>query len=163
MTITVSQVEQFLYKEARYLDDKEWDLWLEMYDTKAEFWVPSWDDDGELISDPRGEISLMYYANRDGLEDRVFRINTEKSSASSIPEPRTSHSISNIEMLEVTEDHCKVRFNWINHSYRHRKAYSYFGTSYYTLVGYAEKLKISSKKVVIKNDYLNTAVDIYCL
>ena len=30
----------------------------------------------------------------------MFRIKTERSSATSLPEPRTSHNISNVEILE---------------------------------------------------------------
>ncbi len=82
------------------LDDKEWDAWLALYAPDAQFWMPSWDDDDKLVSDPAREVSLIYYAHKGGLEDRVFRIRTERSSATSLPEPRTSHNISNVEIIE---------------------------------------------------------------
>ena len=85
MTISMSDVEQFLYREARYLDDREFDKWLECYAPDAEFWMPAWDDDDTLVTDPQREISLIYYNNRGGLEDRVFRIKTDRSSATSLP------------------------------------------------------------------------------
>ena len=66
----------------------------------VEFWMPAWDDDDTLVTDPQREISLIYYNNRGGLEDRVFRIKTDRSSATSLPEPRTSHNISNVEIVE---------------------------------------------------------------
>ena len=44
--------------------------------------------------------------------DRVFRIKTERSSATSLPEPRTSHNISNVEVIERRGDLVDVRFNW---------------------------------------------------
>jgi benzoate/toluate 1,2-dioxygenase beta subunit len=72
--------------------------------------MPSWGDD-ELTGDPQREVSLIWYGNRTGLEDRVFRIKTERSSAT-LPDNRTSHNISNIELLEQTDGLCKVRFNW---------------------------------------------------
>ena len=65
--------------------------------------MPSWDDDDKLVTDPQTEISLIYYDNRGGLEDRVFRIKTERSSATSLPEPRTSHNISNVEILAQSD------------------------------------------------------------
>ena len=98
----MSEVEQFLYREARYLDDREFDKWLECYAPDAEFWMPAWDDDDTLVTDPQREISLIYYNNRGGLEDRVFRIKTDRSSATSLPEPRTSHNISNVEIVSRT-------------------------------------------------------------
>ena len=88
MTITVDEVEQFLYAEARMLDDRDFEGWLECYAPDAEFWMPAWDDDDTLTTDPQREISLIWYGNRGGLEDRVFRIRTDRSSATSLPEPQ---------------------------------------------------------------------------
>ena len=48
---------------------------------------------------PANEMSLIYYPNRGGIEDRVFRIKTDRSSATSLPEPRTGHNITNVEIL----------------------------------------------------------------
>lgn len=161
MAITIEQVTAFLYEEARYLDDKDWDCWLEMYDQDCQYWVPSWDDDGELVEDPHSEVSLMFYPSRQGLEDRIFRINTEKSSATSLPQPRTSHNLTNVELLEADDQQCKVRFNWVNYSFRYQHVYTYFGTSFYTLDASGERPRIKDKKVVLKNDYIHHVIDVY--
>ena len=97
--LSIEDVRQFLFREARYLDDREWDRWLELYAPDAEFWMPAWDDDDGLTRDPQREISLIYYSRRDGLNDRVYRIRTERSGATSLPEPRTSHNINNVEII----------------------------------------------------------------
>jgi benzoate/toluate 1,2-dioxygenase beta subunit len=88
-TISLTDVEAFLYRECRLLDDEQWDEWLTCYHPDAPFWMPSWDDEDKLITDPQREISLIYYPNRRGLEDRVFRIKTERSSAT-MPDTRGS-------------------------------------------------------------------------
>lgn len=150
----------FLYKEASCLDDKRWDDWLKCYDEKAVFWMPAWDDEDELTTDPQKEISLIYYPNRDGLEDRVFRIKTERSSAS-MPEPRTIHLISNLEVLVETETEYQVRFNWNTLSYRYKTIDNYFGCSFYTLKKSNDGLLITNKKVILKNDYIRQVIDIY--
>ncbi len=82
MSHELSSIAAFLYREARLLDDRQWDEWLELYATDVTYWMPAWDDDDQLIEDPHSQISLIYYPNRDGLEDRVFRIKTERSGAS---------------------------------------------------------------------------------
>ena len=160
MTITYEAVRDFLYREARHMDDKQWDSWLEMYASDATFWMPSWDDNDELTEDPQREISLIWYGRRDGLEDRVFRIETERSSAS-IPDTRTSHNLSNIELLEQGDGLCKVRFNWHTLSFRYKTVDSYFGTSFYTLDIRSGQPLIKAKKVVLKNDYVRQVIDIY--
>jgi 3-phenylpropionate/cinnamic acid dioxygenase small subunit len=48
-TLTVEDVRQFLYREARFLDDNEWESWLALYAPDAEYWVPSWDDDDQSL------------------------------------------------------------------------------------------------------------------
>ena len=75
--ITQNMIEQFLYREARHLDDREFEKWLECYADDVVFWMPSWADDDKLTEDPQREISLIYYDNKGGLADRVFRIRTE--------------------------------------------------------------------------------------
>ncbi|WP_338805950.1 benzoate 1,2-dioxygenase small subunit [Pseudomonas chlororaphis] len=162
MSISHDTVRDFLYREARYLDDKDWDSWLELYAPDATFWMPSWDDNDQLTEDPQREISLIWYGSRCGLEDRVFRIKTERSSAS-IPDTRTSHNLSNIEVLEQADGLCKVRFNWHTLSFRYKTVDSYFGTSFYTLDVRGENPLILAKKVILKNDYVRQVVDVYHL
>jgi benzoate/toluate 1,2-dioxygenase beta subunit len=136
--LSVEDVRQFLYREARFLDD-----------------------DDQLVTDPQTQISLIWYGHKGGLEDRVFRIRTERSSATSMPEPRTSHNISNVEILTQGGGVCELRFNWVTFSYRYKTVDTYFGTSFYTLDTTAEQPLIKRKKVILKNDYIHHVVDIY--
>ena len=155
-------IEEFLYYEARCLDDKDWDGWLALYARNAVFWMPSWDDDDTLVEDPLREISLIYYGEKQGLEDRVFRIRTDRSSATSLPVPRTSHNISNVEIVEQSGDgFAKVRFNWFTLNFRYKTVDTYFGTSFYTIDTSKPEMQIVNKKVVLKNDYIHHVIDIY--
>lgn len=160
MSVSYDVVRDFLYREARFLDDKEWDSWLALYAPDATFWMPSWDDNDELTENPQSEISLIWYGSRSGLEDRVFRIQTERSSAS-IPDTRTSHNISNLELLEQADGLCTLRFNWHTLSFRYKTVDSYFGTSFYTLDVRGDSPLIKAKKVVLKNDYVRQLIDVY--
>lgn len=158
---TLEEIHSFLYREARFLDDREFDRWLDCYHPEAEFWMPAWADDDQLTSDPQREISLIYYANRGGLEDRVFRIKTDRSSATSLPEPRTGHNITNVEIIEWRGSEVDVRFNWHTLYYRYQNIDPYFGTSFYTIDYSGTQPVITKKKVVLKNDYIHHVVDIY--
>ena len=159
--LTLDAVRAFLHREARALDDRDFETWLTFYAKEAEFWMPAWDDDETLTEDPQSEISLIWYGSRDGLEDRVFRIRTERSSATSLPEPRTSHNISNVEITDQAGSLTELRFNWVTLSYRYKTVDTYFGTSFYTLDTASGTPLITRKKVVLKNDYIHHVVDIY--
>jgi benzoate/toluate 1,2-dioxygenase beta subunit len=161
MTILRQKVEEFLYREARYLDERDWDNWLAHYSPNVEFWMPAWDDDDKLTEDPQSEISLIYYASKQGLEDRVFRIRTDRSSATSLPEPRTVHHISNVEILSQTQDKLEIRFNWMTHNFRYKATDTHYGTSFYTLEVAGDEMKIARKKIVLVNDYIHQVIDIY--
>lgn len=154
------QLCAFLYREARLLDDEQWDDWLQCYHDEAQFWMPSWDDDDKLVTDPQTEISLIYYPNRAGLEDRVFRIKTERSSAT-MPDTRTSHNLSNIEVVAQQGDFVTVRFNWHTLSHRYKTTFSHFGMSRYVIDFSGDSPKIRDKYVVLKNDYIHQVIDIY--
>jgi benzoate/toluate 1,2-dioxygenase beta subunit len=159
--ITIDEVEKFLYAEARMLDDRDFEGWLECYHPDAEFWMPAWDEDDTLTTDPQREVSLIWYGNRGGLEDRVFRIRTDRSSATSLPEPRTGHNITNVEITRQEGESVEVRFNWFTLYYRYETVDTYFGTSLYTLDLSSGRPLIKRKKVILKNDYIHHVVDIY--
>ena len=159
MTI-YDKIQAFVYQEARHLDDKQWDEWLQLYDEKVTFWMPSWDDEDNLTTNHETEISLIYYPNRNGLEDRVFRIRTERSSAT-LPDTRTSHNCTNLEILEENNDEVKIRFNWNTLSFRYNKLDQFFGVSFYTLKKVEDSFLITNKKVILKNDYIRQVLDIY--
>ncbi|GAA5179339.1 benzoate 1,2-dioxygenase small subunit [Modicisalibacter zincidurans] len=161
MDMNFLDIQAFIHREARLLDDRDWDAWLECYSKDVVFWMPAWDDDDRLTEDPQSEISLIYYPNREGLEDRIYRIKTERSGATSIPEPRTTHQVSNLEVLSQAGDKVELRFNWHTLSHRYQQTNAYFGTSFYTLDVSGGQPLIEKKVVILNNDYIHQVIDIY--
>jgi len=96
---TQRSVEQFLYAQSEILDERRWDDWLEHYAEDAVFWVPSYTLRGELVDDPELSVNLIYITSRAGLEDRIYRIRTGESAAST-PLPNTSHMVTNIRAVD---------------------------------------------------------------
>ncbi len=95
--------EEFLYREAHFLDERRWNDWLALYDEQAEFWVPAWRDESEATDDPETKVSLIYISSRVQLEERVTRVRSTRSAASS-PLPRTAHALSNIMVMPGASD-----------------------------------------------------------
>jgi benzoate/toluate 1,2-dioxygenase beta subunit len=160
MSLDYQAICAFLFREARLLDERAWNEWLECYAPDAEFWMPAWTDDDELTRDPQSEISLIFYPNRQGLEDRVYRLATERSAAS-VPPPRTSHAVHNVEIVGRDEGQCQVRYNWHTLSHRLQQTTQYFGTTFCTIADAAGTLQIAKKKVILKNDYIRQVIDFY--
>jgi benzoate/toluate 1,2-dioxygenase beta subunit len=160
MSFDYHKICSMLYREARLLDDRQWDEWLACYAEDVTYWMPAWDDDDQLTDDHESQISLMYYPDRGGLEDRVFRIKTERSGAS-MPEPRTSHNVTNVEVLAERGNEVDVRYNFSTLSHRYRTNDHFFGTMLVTLRKVDDALLISAKKIVLKNDYIRQVLDVY--
>ena len=158
----LSRCADLLYQEAAYLDERRWAEWLALYTEEAEFWLPAWDEDGRPTNDPQSQLSLIYYSNRAGLEDRVWRIQSGLSPASS-PLIRTCHLITNVRVTDVVADQPHVASHWQVHVYQPEKQHSftYFGFYEHVLRSEGEKLRIAKKKILLLNDVVESVLDIY--
>jgi 3-phenylpropionate/cinnamic acid dioxygenase small subunit len=162
MTIALEsriRVQDFIYAELRYLDDRDWDSWLSLFDEGVEFWVPAWDSEYETTTDPQNEMSLIFYSSRSGLEDRVFRIRTGLSAAST-PLPRTCHIVSNIQITETSEGY-GVTANWVSHAFRNGETTTFYGSYNYRILEDGRGFRIGAKKIIVMNDLIPTVLDIY--
>jgi 3-phenylpropionate/cinnamic acid dioxygenase small subunit len=154
-----------LQQEAACLDEQRWDDWLALYSEDCEYWVPTWKDDEALASDPRAEISHIYYSSRAGLEDRVLRLRSGKSPAS-LPLPRTAHMLGAILPIESPDAaRMRLRASWTTHVYFPRSAasHAFFGRSEQELILRGGAWRIQRKKIVLANDYIPAMLDVYCL
>ena len=158
--LSIVDIKAFLYAEARAQAEKRWADWLNFYAEDVDYFMPSWDDDDKLTTDPHNEVSLIYYPSKQGLEDRVFRIETDRSSAST-PDTRYNRAISNVEILAQDETRVDLCFNWTTHSFRYDIVDVYFGTARYLLDVSGAKPLIKKKYVVMKNDYIHHMLDVY--
>jgi 3-phenylpropionate/cinnamic acid dioxygenase small subunit len=156
------QVSQFLYREAALLDEQRWEEWLALFAPDCEYWLKAWDSEHELAEDPRTSVSLIYYDNRKGLEDRVLRIRSGLSAAST-PLPRTWHLVSNVRLGSHTGMELQVFAQWQTRAFRHQRTETYYGRYEYTLRQAGDDWRVARKQIVLLNDVLCTAVDIYNL
>ena len=119
MDISQPEVEQFLYREARMLDDRDFEGWLTCYAPDAEFWMPAWDDDDTLSTDPQREISLIWYGNRAAWRTGCSGSGPNDPARPAFRSRRTGHNITNVEILGQTGGSCEVRFNWFTLYFRY--------------------------------------------
>lgn len=158
-------VEQFLYAEALALDERRWADWLAMFTEDCEYWIPAWKSEDEQTSNPRRELSLIYYSRRSGLEDRVWRVESRHSVASAVL-PRTQHLINNVRVRSLTPaGEIEIGCEWTVHQFlpKERAVEIFFGRYEQTLSRHAQSWRIARKKIVLLNDYLPAKIDFYSL
>ena len=159
-SVLLEQCADLLHREAAHLDRRRWDEWLALYEPDATFWIPSWDEDGTLVEDPRREISLMYYSSRRGLEERVARIRSGQSSAS-IPLPRTCHLVSGIRIEREGQRDVEVEASFTVHSYKNGETQTFYGAYEHVLRKNGDQLTIARKKITLVNDVIPSALDVF--
>ncbi|HKR90282.1 MAG TPA: aromatic-ring-hydroxylating dioxygenase subunit beta [Phenylobacterium sp.] len=86
------RLQQFLFHEARLMDEHRYDDWLALWDEDAHYWIPCNADD----VDRSRHISLV---NEDmaGLRMRIARLKSRTNYAQR-PPTRTAHVIGNVEL-----------------------------------------------------------------
>jgi 3-phenylpropionate/cinnamic acid dioxygenase small subunit len=109
--VLLSEIEQFLYKEALLLDERRLTEWLDLMAEDLHYWMPirrnikfgDWDLE---FSDPETEISY-FDEGKDILVGRVRQINTGVHWAEE-PVSRFEHLVSNVLLLDVRGDEVDV-------------------------------------------------------
>jgi benzoate/toluate 1,2-dioxygenase beta subunit len=102
-----AEVEAFLYLEARLADESRYEEWLELIDEEVPYWVPA----GPADYDPVTRISYIN-DNRSRLETRVRQLATGVHYVQTPPSPMR-RVISNIELLEIGDDHVVSGSNFV--------------------------------------------------
>jgi len=155
---------ELVHSEARLLDEQRWDEWLALYLEDCEYWMPAWKADGTQTNNPETELSHIYYASRSGLEDRIVRIRSGKSAAST-PTPRTAHILGSVLPLESPADRLRLSSSWVCHVFfpRSHESHAFFGRSEHELALRGGGWRIARKKILLQNDYIPTMLDVYCV
>ena len=100
-------------REARLLDQLDFDRWLAMYAPECIYWVPGTPNAG----DPRREIAISF-DDRRRMEDRIYRLRTGYA-WSQAPKSRTVRMVSNVEVFAAARaDARMVRSNFLISEFR---------------------------------------------
>ena len=163
----MAAAQSVLFREALYLDTQRWDDWLALYDEDASFWMPAWTEEHTLSASPDSELSLMYCAARAGLEDRVWRIRSGLSVAST-PLLRTAHVVASPVVSETAgaqAPRLRVESSWTCHVHHPKRCdeHVFFGRYEHVLRQGPQGWRIAAKKVVLMNDVIPTMLDFYCV
>jgi 3-phenylpropionate/cinnamic acid dioxygenase small subunit len=107
--LTVEQAHSLLNREARLLDERRYEEWLDLFTPDGLYWIPIHHDGG--AGDPRSSVSIVY-DDAERRSERVFRtLHTPVLDQS--PPSRTIHVVSNVEVDEEPEPNGDARVHCV--------------------------------------------------
>jgi benzoate/toluate 1,2-dioxygenase subunit beta len=141
-----TQVERFLFNEARLMDDHRYDDWLALWAlADATYWIPANADD----IDPARNVSIVY-DRRGQLRNRVHRLKETlwlKEQA-----PRLKRLVGNIDIETESADELTVSSNFILVELHRRSQIIWAGRTVHRLLPHDQSFRIKYKKVVLLNN-----------
>jgi len=129
-------------REARVLDQMDYESWLKLYVPECVYWAPSTPNRG----DPRREIAVMF-DDRRRLEDRIYRLRTGYA-WSQAPQSRTVRLITNVETFSCGGDNARmVRSNFQINEFWDGEMRLLAGWSGYHFVKHEGEWMIAAKQI----------------
>jgi benzoate/toluate 1,2-dioxygenase subunit beta len=145
MTGLRERVEEFLFFEAKLIDEHRYEQWLELWTDDGLYWVPCNDDD----ADPARQ-AMIIYDNRARLGDRIYRL-TSGAAWAQQPRSRTRRLISNVEVRETGGGYA-VESNCLIAEMRRSRQNIFAARILHTLRPAGDSFRIALKKVLLLNN-----------
>ena len=139
-------LEQFLYHEARLLDEQRWEEWDALFTEDGIYWAPASPDQ----PDATHHISLIY----ENALLRAVRIKRFRhpNAFSLQPKPRTVHMVTNVMLDSVdAAGNCVVTSRFQMLQYRREKQDVFAGNCTHHLRSTPEGYRIALKKAELVN------------
>lgn len=148
-TLTHQDVTDFLYTEAKILDEWRLEEWVELFTEDGTYIIPP-------LGQPEADSSkALFFAhdNRMRLQERAERL-LKKEAHVEYPHSTTVHNYHNILVSNLDSDVIKVECNFTIHRTKREVMDMFIGKNEYELVNQNGELVIKSKKVVLHLDSL---------
>ena len=137
------RVQQFLFHEARLLDERRLQEWLALYAEDAEYWVPyAWEQ-----KSPKDHVSL-FYETKSLLSMRIDRLERELSPLDS-PMARVNHYLTNVTVEGGAELTARAHLLFVEHRREEQRWFA--GRSSWRLRPRGESFLILAKRVDLLN------------
>jgi len=143
--LDLPQIEQFVYREARYADEHDYDAWEGLWTDDAVYWVPAGGD----LADPGGQMSVIY-DNRNRITTRLNQLRTGRRYAQT-PPSSLRRVISNVELLGRDGGDAVVGANFVLAESRERGVVTWAGRITYRLRWVDGELRLAAKQVLLVN------------
>jgi 3-phenylpropionate/cinnamic acid dioxygenase small subunit len=136
------EAEDFLFRQAEYIDSRDYAGWIDRFSPDAAYWIPARPGD----TDPTTQLSYMY----DDVPSMVARCERLLAfgTAGQQPITRSSHIVGNVRIGDTTSDgELLVHSRFHVTQFRRDVLTSYAGAYTHYLVGTADGVKIRLQRV----------------
>jgi 3-phenylpropionate/cinnamic acid dioxygenase small subunit len=141
----ITELEQFLYREARLLDTHRLDEWLALYGGDATYWVPL----ARNQPDPY-EHSSIIHDDRTLMAARVRQYAHPRAHAR-LPATRTIHQVGNVMLLENGPAQFRVASTLVLIEYRQERQRQWGALVEHILERTPDGLRITAKRIDLVN------------
>jgi 3-phenylpropionate/cinnamic acid dioxygenase small subunit len=139
------EVEQFLYRQAELLDDKNWQEWIDLFTPDGIYWMPpepshtTWEGMPAIFAEDKNLMTV-----------RMKRV-LHPDAWSQRPLWETNHIVSNVIIEKETEDEIVVRSRFHMMELRRDDVRHFAGRYRHTLVKTGEGCAIKLQRVDMTN------------
>jgi benzoate/toluate 1,2-dioxygenase beta subunit len=139
------KVDEFLYHEARLLDEQRLEEWLELFTDDATYWVPLEQNQADPV-----ETSSIIHDDKTLLELRVKQARHPRAHART-PLARTVHQISNVVIEDDKKNEIQVNSTLVLVEFRAEKQRVWGALVEHRLRREGEDFRIAHKRVDLVN------------
>jgi benzoate/toluate 1,2-dioxygenase subunit beta len=140
------RIENFLYREARLMDENAYNEWLMLWAEDICYWVPGNEDN----ADPSSHAAIIY-DDRKRLTARIKRLGSGYAFAQS-PKSRLRRVVSNIEIEEAEDGTITTHSNFVLGEFRRGQQDTFVGRNEHRLRPDGGDFKMFFKKVLLLNN-----------
>lgn len=146
------EVTEFILDEVDLLDEWRLQEWQSLFTENGAYLIPPLNTENAATIQPG---DTLFFAQDDirMIRGRVERL-LKKSAFVESPRSNIRHMVSNVRILEETENLVRARATFMVYRARRGMVTNYIGRFFYRLVPAGGSFKISEKRVCLDNDML---------
>jgi 3-phenylpropionate/cinnamic acid dioxygenase small subunit len=137
------EIEQFLYHEARLLEERRFEEWLGLLTEDVVYWIPNAREDGDVLED-----AVIVYEDLVALKARVLR-SLDPHNPTQMPAPRTKYFVTNVEVDEPSQGEVQVRSSLLLYVVKDGAITPFPITCHYRLRKLPAGLRVAYKKIYL--------------
>ena len=157
------EVQQFLFMEARLLDDGLFDEWLELFTDDCRYWMPARETTMALADSVRDDRELpIFDDDKSFLRARVSRLTKTPMAHAEQPRSRTRHFVTNVWIAKCNGDELTVEVNLLVYQSRLERTESTFvGRRTDVVRRTAAGLRIAYRKIILDQTLIPRSLSIF--